>query len=474
MKSTDRSKGDPPNVLFIAIDDLNDWIGVLKGHPNANTPNIDRLAARGIAFSNAQSQVPLCGPSRASIMTGLRPSTTGIYGQIEDNDIRRDNPATENIKFLPEYFRENGYHTMGIGKLFHKHAPAGVFDESGGREHGFGPLPAKKIAWKYGVDKNGPEYGNTITDWGAFPATDSLMPDYRSASWVADRLLKEYQKPFFMAVGFVRPHVPFYVPQKWFDMYPIDSIALPAYLPNDMDDIPEIGRKINDLPMMPSTEWAIKNKEWKKIVQAYLACISFVDHQVGKILDALERSPHAKNTIIVLWSDHGYRLGEKATFAKHCLWNEATNAPLIFAGPGIDKGKMVNQSVELLSIYPTLLGLTGLPAYDRNEGIDMSGLLMGKIKTDSKLVAITTYGAHNHAIRSEAYTYIRYEDGGEELYDRKKDPNEWHNLAGQEIYREVKESMKQHLPTKNVNWALHSAYNYNPYGKEQKQKYGGD
>ena len=457
-----------PNVLFIAVDDLNNWIGAMNGHPDVKTPNLDRLAAKGVLFTNAHCQAPLCGPSRASIMTGLRPSTTGIYGMIQDDLIRDDNEITKDIVYLPEYFGNNGYHTMGIGKLFHTYAPQGVFNEAGGRVKGFGPLPEKRFVWD-GIGTGGENYGRTSTDWGAFPKVDSLMPDYQSTQWGIKRLKKDYNKPFFLAIGYLRPHVPFYVPQKWFDLYEVDSLTMPPYKADDLDDIPEVGLKMNDLPMMPSTEWAIKNKEWANIIHAYLACISFVDNEIGKLLNALENSKYAENTIIVLWSDHGYRMGEKGTFAKMCLWEEATNAPLMFAGPGIEEGRVVKEPVEMLSIYPTLLELCGLPSYSRNEGLSLTNLIRGGIKITNS-VAITTYGMNNHAVRSSQYRYIRYEDGGEELYDLKTDPNEWENIASDEKMVTVKENLKTHLPKKNVKWNKHSLYKFQPYFVEQKER----
>lgn len=457
-----------PNVLFIAVDDLNNWIGAMKGHPDVKTPNLDRLAAKGVLFTNAHCQAPLCGPSRASIMIGLRPSTTGIYGMIEDDLIRDDNEITKEIIYLPEYFRNNGYHTMGIGKLFHTHAPKGVFNESGGRVEGFGPKPEKRFVWD-GIGTGNENYGRTSTDWGAYPQVDSLMPDFQSTQWGITRLKKDYDKPFFLAIGYLRPHVPFYVPQKWFDLYNVDSLTMPPYKADDLDDIPETGLKINDLPMIPSTEWAIKNKEWANIIHAYLACISFVDNEIGKLLYALEKSKYNDNTIIVLWSDHGYRLGEKGTFAKMCLWEEATNAPLMFAGPGIQKGRVVMEPVEMLSIYPTLLDLCSLPAYNRNEGISLVNIMNGGIE-NINTVAITSFGMNNHAIRSSQYRYIRYEDGGEELYDRKTDPNEWKNVASDESKSVIKDDLKSHLPKKNVKWNKHSRYKFIPYFVEQKKR----
>lgn len=457
-----------PNVLMICIDDLNDWLGCMDGHPNARTPNIDKLAANGVLFANAHCQAPLCGPSRASLMTGLRPSTTGIYGMIDDNKINQDNPLTEDIIFLPEYFKKNGYHTMGVGKIFHEHAPDGVFDESGGRVPGFGPLPSKRFVWSGSPGKKG--YAGSSTDWGAFPEADSLMPDYHSAQWTMERLKRNYSKPFFLAVGFLRPHVPLYVPQKWFDLHPLKDIQLPPYLESDLDDLPSIVREIDDLPMMPTTQWAIESGEWPKIIQAYLACISFVDHYVGEIINALESSEHADNTIIVLWSDHGYRMGEKGTFAKHCLWDRGTKAPLIFAGPGISKGKIIQSPAEMLSIYPTLLDLCNLEPYFKNEGVSLAQVLTGEINSAGEY-ALTTYGWGNHGIRTENQRYIQYSDGSEEFYDHLTDPNEWYNLAQKNSIVGKIEEMKKFLPKENVPYATHSVYNFNPFLTQDKQKH---
>ena len=461
--SSDKSS---PNVLFIAIDDLNDWLGVMGGHPDAVTPHMDELATDGVLFRNAHCQAPLCGPSRASIMTGLRPSTTGIYGMINDNKIKSDNAATSDIIFLPEYFQQQGYHTMGIGKLFHSHAPEGLFDESGGRAKGFGPLPEERFVWD---GFGGENYGRTSTDWGAFPAEDSLMPDYQSVKWASDRLSQTYDQPFFLAVGFLRPHVPLYVSQPWFDLYPTEQLSLPSYKTDDLADVPPVAHKINDLPMMPSTEWAIKSGSWDEIIQAYLACVSFVDYQVGQLLESLENSPYADNTIVVLWSDHGYRLGEKGTFAKHALWEEATHTPLIFSGPNIPAGKVVDEPVELLSLYPTLLALAGLPAYERNEGRSLVSLIHNEGDKED-WSAITTFGRNNHAVRTKNFRYIRYEDGGEELYDHTIDPQEWNNLANQDKYRSQIDELGRYLPEKNVPWNPHSSYTFQPYFVEQKAR----
>ncbi|AQT67228.1 Arylsulfatase [Anaerohalosphaera lusitana] len=453
LSSQVKANPSQPNVLMICIDDLNDMIGCMKGHPQVKTPNIDRLAEQGTLFINAHCQAPICGPSRASLMSGLRPSTTGIYGQIYDNKIRNASDATRKCTYLHEYFQQNGYMTMGIGKIFHHHVPRGTLDVSGGRKKGFGPMPEEAMNWKG---------KGTVTDWGAFPARDEQMPDYHTAKWTIDKLKQKHEKPFMLIAGFLRPHVPWHVPQKWFDMYPLDEIETPAYLPGDQDDVPEIGRRIAEVPMMPTAEWAKENDEWREIIQAYLACVTFVDHYVGEILDALENSDYGDNTIVVLWSDHGYHLGEKNRFAKHSIWERATRAPLIIRHPGGKGGQRCSKPVQMLDIYPTLLDLANLPANSQNEGHSLTPLLRYP-EGDWPYAAVTTYGRNNHAVRTERYRYIHYEDGSEELYDHKSDDNEWHNLADKEGYEQVKARLKKYLPEKNVPWSPAAFLGVNEY-----------
>ena len=449
-----------PNVLFVAVDDLNSWLGCMAGHPQARTPNIDRLASQGVVFHNAHCQAPICGPSRASLMSGYLPSTTGIYGQISDRDLREASLETSATPFLPEWFAQNGYHTMGVGKLFHGHAPVGAFAESGGREAGFGPKPPKRMKW----DRN-----KTSTDWGPFPDADEEMPDFRTAQWAVERLGRQYDSPFFLGVGFLRPHVPWHVPKKWFDLLPVDGLEMPAYLPGDQDDAPAISRELHALPMMPTTDWATETDEWKKIVQAYLACIAFVDAQVGKVLDALDASLYADNTYVVLWGDHGYHIGEKNRFGKHSLWEEATRTPLIVAGPGIVPGD-TQKPASLIDLYPTLLDLCGLAANPANEGHSLRPLLEGPNSAKWPHAALTTYGRNNHGIRDERYRYIRYEDGSEELYDHEDDNHEWHNVAADPAHAEVKDRLAAQLPEVNVAWSEKSVYDYNDYLTVHRRK----
>lgn len=457
---------DHPNVLFIAIDDLNDWIGCMKGHPNAKTPNMDALASRGTLFTNAHCQAPICGPSRASLFTGLLPTTTGIYGQVSDKKLRSASPATRDVTLLPDYFEQQGYATFAAGKLFHNGDAAKVFEDYGPK-NSFGPKP--KTRFKYDPASFPEKIGNTQTDWGAFPERDSEMPDFAIANYGVEKLRAEHDKPFFLAVGFMRPHVPWYVPQKWFDMHPIDSIELPPYLASDYDDIPALSQRVNELTAMPTTTWAIENGEWKNIVQAYLACTTFVDAQVGKVLDALEASEYADNTVVILWSDHGYHIGEKNRFAKQALWDRASKMPLIVTVPSGKGGELCDKPVGLVDLYPTVVDLCGLPANDANEGRSIVPLVKDS-QTNWPYSTITSYGQHNHAIQTQRYRFYQYEDGSRELYDHLADPNEWTNLASKPETRAVAERLAQSLPKSPAPAALHIGYPTNEYFIEQSKK----
>ena len=457
---TPGSQKQPLNILMLVVDDLNDWVGPLGGHPNTKTPNIDRLAAQGTVFANAHAPAPLCGPSRASVMTGLSPFTTGIYGHVKDDDIKLANDKAAQSIFISEYFRQHGYYTAAVGKVFHQAVASGSFDHFGGRVKGFGPHPDQRMKW---------HDPRTNTDWGPFPENDEQMPDYDSAHWLAEQLNAQHDKPFFMAGGFLRPHVPWYVPQKWFDMHPADSLALPPYLKNDLDDVPNIAKAISDHPMMPTTEWAIKNGEWRNMVQGYLASVSFVDACIGIVLDALDASAYANNTAVVLWGDHGYSIGEKSKFAKMTLWERATRTPLIIKPAKSQRSsdspegiQITNKPVSLLDLYPTLVKMAGLPENKQNQGNDISGLLKDP-NQKWEHAAVTTYGPNNHSVKTERYRYIQYEDGSEELYDHQQDGDEWNNLATDPAYEQIKQALRKHIPSKPAKWSLVSEYNGNPY-----------
>lgn len=457
---------EKPNVLFIAIDDLNDYVNCMKGSIKVPTPNIDRLAQKGTLFSNAHCQAPICGPSRASIMTGLYPSTSGNYLQLNDTDIKKGSTALNKTIFMPDYFEQHGYKSMAVGKIYHNGDAAKTFDEYGGKFAWMGPKPKERF--NYDPSKISHKVGSTQTDWGAYPEQDSLMTDFQSSKWAVNKLQDEHDKPFFLAVGFVRPHVPWYAPQKWFDMFPLDSIKTPPYRKDDFDDIPNFATKVADAPMMPTTEELIESGEWKNVIQAYMACIAFVDAQVGKVLDALENSKYADNTIVVLWADHGYHLGEKNRFAKQALWERDTRTLLIFKDIKGNSERTCTAPVQLLDIYPTLIDLCKLPPSKLLEGHSLADLIHNP---DKKWVhpALSFYGEGNIAIRDERFRLIKYDDSSIELYDMKNDPNEWFNLAKDKEYKKTIQELTNYIPRSWAPLSEFSSYNFNEYFIEKSK-----
>ena len=427
---------EPPqlNVLMIAVDDLNDWVGCMQGHPQAFTPNIDRLASNGVLFLNAHCQGPICGPSRASLFSGLYPHTTGVYQQPKGNGLAKDEKHFAG-KLLPEYFARHGYKTMAVGKLTHGYPEDKAFQEYGGWPDGFGPKPEEGKRFNYELPDV--PYSGTQTDWGAFPESDEQMPDFKSAEWAIEKLGQSYEQPFFLAVGMIRPHVPFYVPQKWFSQRPIENVKLPKIYEEDLNDVPEISRAMHELPKYPDLAFLREDEDeqYKKCVQAYLACTTFVDFQIGRVLKALAESEHARNTIIVLFSDHGYHLGEKDRVSKHSLWEEATHVPLIISLPihRNQEQRILRRNdlpVGLIDLYPTLVQLCRLPANETNEGMSLVPLLFRPEVEGWREGILTTYARGNHALRTRTHRLIRYEDKSLELYDHEVDSEEWNNLAG--------------------------------------------
>tara|TARA_B110000483_G_C18152749_1_gene526132 strand:+ start:134 stop:1516 length:1383 start_codon:yes stop_codon:yes gene_type:complete len=434
-----------PNVLFIAVDDLRDWVGHLGGHPNATTPHIDRLAKRGVSFTRAYCSAPLCNPSRISLLTGVAPSKSGVYGNGEKLRQKLPDAVT-----LMQHFRASGYSVRGAGKIFHgtsaydKDSWDFYFKSSGSKKHRVkrdSSLP--KSAW---------------VPWGALACSDDEMLDGINAKWIITELKKPQEKPFFLAYGLTKPHLTWSVPQKYFDLHPLEGIKLPPTKKGDLDDLPAFGKKLarevydpsgeRDFAVKPNGDHAnvIVNNQWLKAVQAYLATISFADAQIGRVLDALDRSGHADNTIIVLWGDHGWHLGEKNHWRKHALWDVSTRTPLIFSAPqGVAKDKLCQRPVSLIDIYPTLIDLCELPKRRGLDGQSLKSLLENPERKWDRPVVIT-YGLNNHAVQTERWRYIRYRDGGQELYDHERDPNEWTNLASIPIYSSVKTELANSLP----------------------------
>lgn len=440
LAAADDATADRPNVLMIAIDDLNDWIGCLGGHPQVQTPNIDALAKRGTMFTNAHCQAPLCNPSRTSLLSGLRPSTTGVYALRPG---MRSVPALENTVTLPQYFHQYGYFTFGCGKIFHDGAIPPPLRE---REFDvWGPAP--------GMPRPPEKFVHTpddhpLVDWGVYPPDDHMQADWKIADAGIEQLRNLPQdQPFFVAVGFRLPHVPLFASQPWFDLYP-DDVTLPPYLPNDRADVPEFSWYLHWKLPEPRLSWVREAHQWKPLVRAYLASTSFMDSQVGRVLDALEETGRADNTVICLWSDHGWHLGEKDITGKNTLWERSTHVPLIFVGPGVSADAVCSRPAELLDVYPTLADLCGLPAKGGLEGHSLTPQL-ADATAERPWPAITTHNQNNHSVRTERWRYIRYADGSEELYNMPSDPNEWTNLAGDPLYADVIQDHARWLPQIN-------------------------
>ncbi|HYT91492.1 MAG TPA: sulfatase-like hydrolase/transferase, partial [Gemmataceae bacterium] len=419
-----------PNILFIAVDDLNDWVGVLGGHPQARTPHLDRLAGRGCLFTRAYCPAPLCNPSRTAVLTGLRPSTTGVY--LNNQPWR---PAMPDAVTLLQYLRANGYLVLGGGKIFHYN------DAKSWDQHVFpkNKVPAKEYPER-GIG------GNMI--WGPLKAGDSDLTDGQLSDWAIGKLKEKHDRPFCLAVGYIKPHLPWYAPKKYFDMHPLDKIQLPKVLDNDLDDVPPAGIKM----AKPEGDHRqiVKAGLWKEAVQAYLACSSYMDAQLGRLLEALAQSPYADNTIIILWSDHGWHHGQKQHWRKFALWEQTCRVTFTITAPGVTQpAQRCARTVNLLDIYPTVLDLCGLPAKKGLEGHSLVPLLRDP-QAPWDHPSLTTYGRNNHSLRTERWRYIRYRDGSEELYDHDNDPLEWKNLAKDPRYTELKKDLASKLPKVNA------------------------
>ena len=434
-KSTSTSTSKQPNVLLVSIDDLNDWVGVLGGHPQAKTPHIDALAQRGTLFTNTHCQAPVCTPSRASMMTSRLPSTTQLYF-LQPH--LRASAVVKDAVTLAEYFAKHGYETLGVGKIYGGREQQ-YFDEYGGNFGGFGPRPKEKLSHPM---------GHPLWDWGAYPKSDAEMPDMKIADWAIDKLQSLDDDPFLLAVGFFRPHVPMYAPEAWFQQHPRESVALPSVLSSDRGDLSQYARDLTDGFPAPRHHEIVRSGEWAHAVQAYLASCTFVDHCVGRVLDALAASKHADNTVVVLFSDHGWHLGEKQRWAKRSLWEDATRVPLVIATPDSQSARCA-RPVGLIDIFPTIADVCGLPADPTWEGHSLKPLLaQPDLPWDRP--AITTFGPNNHAVRSTHWRFIRYADGSQELYNHREDPHEWHNLAENASYAKIIEEHARWLPKHNL------------------------
>ncbi|MBR8536143.1 sulfatase [Carboxylicivirga sediminis] len=451
-----KSAEKAPNILFIAIDDMNDWTGFLGGHPQAITPNMDKLAAKGVNFTNAHCSAPGCSPSRNALLYGVEPFNSGLYPFYE-HDIHEQ--LMDRYITLPRLLKEHGYNTYGAGKIHH-----GLKDDP--REWtGYFELKYSNKEFKAGA---GYQVGNSKKN--SFRPTvnaDDEHVDYQVASYGVDILQSEHDKPFFLAVGIVKPHLPFDCPERFFNALP-EKIEAPAILEDDLLDIPAEGNSFR----RAGDDKRFKNdKAWEDVRRAYLACISWADYNIGRVLDALEASPYADNTIVVLWSDHGFHLGEKMSFKKFTLWEEATRVPFIIYD-GREKahqgGQNYSEAVSLINIYRTLAELSGIEAPGYVDGESLVPVLKN---TDEQLVkpTITSWGRGNYAVRTKDWRYIRYFDGTEELYHHKSDANEWHNLANDVKHKKVKEELAARLPKRDAETIQEFISPWSVYGVDKEK-----
>ncbi|MEM9480756.1 MAG: sulfatase [Verrucomicrobiota bacterium] len=420
---------DKPNVLFIAIDDLNHWVTHLGRNPQAQTPNIDRLAAMGTTFTHAYCAVPACEPSRAAIMGGRRPWTTGCY--LNGDLWKEHQPSGDG---LSAQFLKESYYVAGAGKIYH-----GIGDHR--------PEEWTEFMSRKGLHSNGPgveKYDGYHDDVVHPDLKDEDIVDWHSANYIIERLGKKHDKPFFLACGLYKPHLAFVAPRKYYDAFPFESIQLPPHLENDLDDLPPAGVKM----ARPDQDHAkfLKSGRWKAAIQSYLATCAYTDMNVGRLLDALEKGPNKNNTIIVLWTDHGWSLGEKQHWRKFALWEEPTRTPYIWVVPGVTQpGTRCDRTVDLTSFYPTLCDLAGIEKPDHLDGHSITKLLKNP-KAEWKHPAMTTHGRGNHTVRTESHRYIRYANGDEELYDSVNDPYEYTNLAGKDESAAVIKKLAAFLP----------------------------
>jgi len=441
LSSETEPKQKRPNILFISLDDLNDWIGCLGGHPQTLTPNLDRLAARSALFRNAHCPAPACNPCRSAIFTGRAPNRSGLY----DNRQQMREVMPDDL-LIPAYLRQHGYYASGSGKLLHYFIDAGSWDSYFPEASTENPFPKTFYPENRPVSlpRGGP-WQYVETDWAALDVNDEIFGgDWAVSKYIGEQLTQSHEKPFYLGCGIYRPHEPWFVPKKYYEPFPLETIELPpGYREDDLEDVPEAGQRMARNRYFAHIR---EHGQWKKGIQGYLASIHFADAMLGRVLDALESGPNANTTIVALWSDHGWQLGEKEHWQKYTPWRGVTRVPLmIHVPPGISQnlpagtqaGSICDAPVNLLSLFPTLLDLCKLPPKEDNDGPSLLPLLNDPSTTEWPHVSVTFLSKPgSYAISGRTHRYIHYEDGSEELYDITSDPYEWENLA-QEVGQEA-------------------------------------
>ncbi len=451
-----KAKNSQPNVIIFALDDLNDMINPL-GYSQVKTPNFNRLAKSGMSFTNAHAPGAFSAPSRTAIMTGLHVTKSGCY---QEDVFMYDHPEYVTMQMA---FKNGGYQTFGAGKIYHHRS--GFLDQRGWDEYHSRSQQEKDMAWEmngYHMTDvplptpypNSPYYTKTERkaspglhlEWGPIDnAKEKDMVDVIRTNWACDVIRRKHDKPFFLALGLYCPHYPNYAPQKYFDLYNRDSIQIPIFKEEDIDDLPIEIRNVVKNKMKQHKELQALDAV-KDAVMGYLACVSFADAMLGKVLDALEASPHKKNTIVMTYSDQGFHLGEKGIWGKHTLWQRTSHVPFICAGPGIPKNTKVSTTVSLIDIYPTFVELCKLPNNTELDGVSLAATLKNPTSAKERNVVLPYPTRGGYAVINKNWRYIHYPDNTEEFYNEVEDPFEWTNLAANPKYRSIMDEMKKSGP----------------------------
>lgn len=444
----------PMNVLFIISDDLTPTALSCYGNTVCQTPNLDRLAGEGTRFTRAYCNATYCGPSRASFLSGYYPHATGVFGYVSPR------PQIGERAMWPQHFKDHGYYTARVSKIFHMGVPGGIEEGSDGADD--------PISWNERFNSPGPEWkapgdgetlegnpdgkrpvvgGNTFVVVEA-DGDDLVHSDGKTAAKAVELIQTHANadKPFFLAVGFVRPHVPFVAPRKYMENYkPDDQQQLPPKVPGDWDDIPKMG-----INYKTSRNMKMDVRQQKKAVGGYYGAVSFLDAQVGKVLDALEASGQADNTIVIFTSDHGFHLGQHDFWAKVSLHEESASVPLIIKVPGM-KPAVCDSLTQLLDLYPTTAALCGLNVPERLQGKDITPLLKDPKATVHDEVLNVSPMQKGFLLRTDKWAFIQYQEngkGGIELFDMEKDPGQFRNLAGDPDHAKIVAEFQQRLAKK--------------------------
>lgn len=443
-----------PNVLFLAVDDMNDWAGFLNPHPGTSTPNMDALAATSLVFTRAYTPAPMCLPARTAVLWGRQPFETGVYDHT-DGSWDAFHELDDSRDPLMTSFHDAGYETVGAGKITHDSNPR-RWDDYRATEFYPDAVVRSRPGWEGRFDPewrspydgsrigNGERFTGQMVDFGPSGVSAGDQPDGVSAAWVCEQLRRDHDGPFLLAYGSTQPHTPWRVPQEFFDLHPLEGVVTPHHDPADLEDLSDYVRS-SIIDNHRTFERIREAGIWREAVQAYQASISFADWCLGRILDELAASPHAGDTVVVIWSDHGFHLGEKGHWHKFTLWERATRVPFLIHLPGGTERHDVDVPVSLLDLGPTLADLCGVDLDPSHGGRSLRDLLADPTRSEDR-PPLSTWMAGNHSVRQGPYRYIRYRTGDKELYDHRDDPDELRNIASDASVRELLRDLDSHLP----------------------------